>query len=339
MSHALHPATDPRCPECHGEGYTVGRDGEHARALQCGCTGVCPHCRDTGWVAVSDERRARRTRCACHRLTQRIKAFNEARIPARHSNSTRMSFEPSGPALIGFKAVNAYLERYEPGDENRGMVLHGDVGRGKTHLLVALVRDLIFRHGVTARFVEFSHLVGDLKAGFDIGRGTHSLLDPLVRVDVLAIDELGKGRNTEFEGTVVDELVSRRYNAAQPILATTNYAPGAATGNAVGNLAQPRRTQPVLSRSGGGSGLLPAARDVRLRRVRRGRLARDEARAFLTAPGPPVGPIALGSATPLPQGAPARGLLGPLSDLRSVSARGPCRGVAHRPRRALRGRG
>ena len=102
-------------------------------------------------------------------------------------------------------------------------------------------------YGVTVRFVEFSHLVGDIKAGFDAGRGSHTSLDPLVRVDVLVIDELGKGRNTEFEGTVVDELVSRRYNAAGTILATTNYAPGAATGKAAPNFASARPAAPSLA--------------------------------------------------------------------------------------------
>jgi len=177
----------------------------------------------------------------------RIRAFNEVRIPARHAGSTRASFDPGGPRMQGFVAVNKYLEGFRAGHENRGLVLHGEVGRGKTHLLVALLRDLVFRHGVTARFVEFSHLVGDLKAGFDVGRGSHSLLDPLARVDVLAIDELGKGRNTEFEGTVVDELVSRRYNAAAAILATTNYLPGASTGRAAANFADNRKSAPTLA--------------------------------------------------------------------------------------------
>lgn len=251
MNHALqlHPATDPQCAICHAEGhggYVVERDGEVARAKLCACTGECPHCRDTGWVAVSTERRARRSRCQCMEMHRRIKAFNEAQIPARHAGSSLRSYDGNVPgAMPAFMGVSKYVRDYEPGHENLGMVLHGDVGRGKTHLLIAMLRELIFLKGVTARFIEFSHLVGDLKAGFDIGRGTHSVLDPLVRVDVLAIDELGKGRNTEFEGTVVDELVSRRYNAAATILATTNYEPKAATGRKVGNAAQPEM-QPTL---------------------------------------------------------------------------------------------
>ena len=215
-------------------------------ARPCACSASCPLCKDTGWIAVSDERRARRARCTHVRLSHRITAFNEAAIPARHAQSTRVSFVPAGEPMQGFMAINAYLDRFEPGEENRGLVLHGQVGRGKTHLMIALLRDLIFRYGITARFVEFSHLVGDLKAGFDIGRGTHALLDPLVKVDVLAIDELGKGRNTEFEGTIVDELVSRRYNAAKPILSTTNYEPGRATGRAAGNMARGATSVPTL---------------------------------------------------------------------------------------------
>ncbi len=241
----LHPNIDARCPKCLGDGYLIERDGEYAVARRCPCVGRCPHCRDTGWVASSKERRAPKSRCICGVLERRIKAFIEARIPARHSASTRANWDASGARMQGFMAVNGYIRSWEPDEDNRGLVLYGDVGRGKTHLLVALIRDLIFEQGVTARFVEFSHLVGDLKAGFDMGRGTHALLDPLVRVDVLAIDELGKGRNTEFEGTIVDEIVSRRYNAASVILATTNYAPGAATGQAASNFAA-KKSVPTL---------------------------------------------------------------------------------------------
>lgn len=233
----LHPGIQPNCTTCQGTGYRVERDGEWARAVACACIGPCPHCRGTGWRTVGEGARPAKGRCECGVLHTRIQAFNSAQIPARHANSTLLSFDSTGPRMPAFMAVAGYLKAFDPSDENPGMVLHGDVGRGKTHLLVAMIRELIFTTGVTARFVEFSHLVGDIKAGFDKGRGGHSLLEPLVRVDILAIDELGKGRNTEFEGTVVDELVSRRYNAARPILGTTNYAPGAPTGNQVANFA------------------------------------------------------------------------------------------------------
>jgi DNA replication protein DnaC len=87
--------------------------------------------------------------------------------------------------------------------------------------------------------VEFSLLLQDLRAGFDRGAPTAELMAPLLSVDVLAIDELGKGRNTEWETVVLDELVSRRYNAMGTLLGTTNFAPRS-TGVAVPNLAAAR---------------------------------------------------------------------------------------------------
>ena len=63
------------------------------------------------------------------------------------------------------------------------------------------------------------------RAGFSTKTSTTAILDPLLDVEVLAIDELGKGRCTDWELAVVDELISRRYNAMATILATTHYAP------------------------------------------------------------------------------------------------------------------
>jgi DNA replication protein DnaC len=147
-----------------------------------------------------------------------------------------------------FVAAQALSAKYRNGEVNRGFVLWGDVGRGKTHLLVAAVRHLALERGVRCRFVEFSHLLSALKARFDKGGGAAGLIDELVAVEVLAIDELGKGLLTEWELTVVDEIVSRRYNAARTILATTNYTPGPPTGNARPNLADGRsEVQPSLS--------------------------------------------------------------------------------------------
>jgi len=228
------------CPICRGERFLV-RPGAHtAEAEVCACVGRCRACRGTGFVAVSDDPRAPRRRCDCQKLEGRVRAFREAGIPNRHAGSTLLSYDHSGARTAGFAAVSKWLKQFDPAGDNRGLVLWGEVGRGKTHLMVAVLRELVLRHGVRARFVEFSHLLADLRAGFDVGRGMAPLLDPLVRVEVLAIDELGKGLRTDFELNVIDELVSRRYNAMLPTLATTNYGPGPATAQPQPNLSEVR---------------------------------------------------------------------------------------------------
>jgi DNA replication protein DnaC len=227
------------CPDCAGQGYTVGREIERAHARRCACVARCPLCRGSGWTPADDSPRPRMRRCVCTVLDDRISAFNQANIPGRHAHSTRnpSSFRPSRPVMPAIAAVSRFLKEFRPQEENRGLILHGDVGRGKTHLLVAMLRELALDHGVSCRFVEFSHLLSDLKAGFDNGTAPSILIEPLVRVEILAIDELGKGQHTDWALTVLDELVSRRYNAGKTILGTTNHPPGPPSGVSAGNLA------------------------------------------------------------------------------------------------------
>ncbi len=242
------PGATAGCPNCRGQGYVVEADGEWAHARRCDCVDACTLCEDTGYELVRGEgRRAARRRCRCHTVLDRMTAYNGARVPARYAHCTRASFQRKSKGQRDvFLGVSRYLKAYVPGDRNRGMVLYGDVGRGKTHLATALLRELVFDHGVTARFVEFSHLIADLKYSFDKGTGAADLLAPLVRVDVLLIDELGKGRATEWEGTVLDELVTRRYNGDATILGTSNYAPGDSTGVTAPNLANTAGRRPAL---------------------------------------------------------------------------------------------
>ncbi|MBU0553328.1 ATP-binding protein [Myxococcota bacterium] len=104
-------------------------------------------------------------------------------------------------------------------------MLYGNSGTGKTHLMVAAIRRLVLERARPIRFVEFVHLLSDMKASFgDRSRG-QDLITPLVEVPVLAIDELGKGRGTDWEMSVLDELISKRYNTERTTLFTTNYDP------------------------------------------------------------------------------------------------------------------
>ena len=38
-----------------------------------------------------------------------------------------------------------------------------------------------------------------------------------------AIDEIGKGRLTEWEMSIIDDIISRRYNALKPLLGNPNH--------------------------------------------------------------------------------------------------------------------
>ena len=240
----LPPPSEPgrSCPDCGGHGIAFQTVGEYAVARRCGCMESCPRCLDSGTVTALVDGVPRTGRCRCQRPKDRARLFSAAQIPGRYTRATLETYTqgiirhaPENMTVL--QDISRWMAQWRPGQENRGLILHGPVGRGKTHLLVAVVRDLILRHGIPARFVEFTRLLSQLKAGYSAGRSGSDVIDPLVDIPVLAIDELGKGRLTDWELTVIDEVISRRYNAMACTLGSTNFRPAPATGAAPANAA------------------------------------------------------------------------------------------------------
>lgn len=186
----------------------------------------CPWCGGMGRREVVIDGIRRVGKCRCQIVVDRAALFNVAGIPARHADSTLDSFHTEGElrdAEPARRAVRYWLDHYRPGGEARGFVLEGLPGRGKTHLLCAAVRELVFRHGVAVKFIEFTHLLSRIREGIDRGDGDATTLTPLVQVPILAVDELGKGRKTDWELAIIDEIVTRRYNNGGILLGTTNF--------------------------------------------------------------------------------------------------------------------
>lgn len=243
----FYPPAATNCPHCREMGYIVKPRGEFAQAEVCACVPDCSRCGGTGRMVIENDGVRQIGRCRCQKLPDRIRIFNTAQIPARHARSSFVNFEISDASVIrAFGEAQKWVQDYVPGEENLGLIFWGMVGRGKTHLLVATLRALVFTHGIQVRFVEFSRLLSILKEGYSTGRSDTTLLSELSSIPVLGVDELGKGRLSEWELTIIDEVVSRRYNALGTLLGSTNYRPAEPTGAPPPNLAQPEFERQTL---------------------------------------------------------------------------------------------
>jgi DNA replication protein DnaC len=228
MSEPL-PAAKPACALCGGEGFTFQlRDGR-ALAVPCGCTSECGSCRGQGRVYARDERGYEVLRgCACGADPRRLSLLSGLRLPPKFLDRTLSGYRAYTPSQQrALLRARRFVDEFVPGAAGqRALLFCGPPGTGKTHLLSTMLRELAAKKAVRGRYEEFFLLLSDIRDGFSRNLSSREWLEPLRQVDVLAIDEIGKGgKNREFEQGILDEVLSVRYNAGRPTLLATNYPP------------------------------------------------------------------------------------------------------------------
>jgi len=188
----------------------------------------CPLCEGTGWILVEEDgvELARRCECAEERLRER--ALARAGIPDRYRHCTLDSFEmwnSEDPTLgKSLRVVQEFVDLYPNVD--KGLVLMGPVGTGKTHLAVAALQQIMRekRPPVHGRFADFTSLVLEIQMTFDGSGGSREILRPLVACELLVLDELGAGKTSPWVMDLLYYLVNTRYLENRLTIFTTNYS-------------------------------------------------------------------------------------------------------------------
>jgi DNA replication protein DnaC len=102
------------------------------------------------------------------------------------------------------------------------LILAGGVGTGKSHLAGAAIQAVVPHH--LGLYVKISGLIRMVRATWARGseRTEGEVLDDLIRVDLLAIDEIGLQYGTDAEKTLMLEVIDGRYMARKPTILLTN---------------------------------------------------------------------------------------------------------------------
>lgn len=139
-----------------------------------------------------------------------------------HAESFRTHASSQRRAIIKFTAE--YLQNTRTDLSScKGLLLKGPVGCGKTHIAVALLKDILMQ-GHTGRYYNMVDLLKDLRNTYsDNSTMTESeFLEGVSEPDVLVLDDVGAEKTTEWVNDRVYLIVNTRYEASKVIIVTTN---------------------------------------------------------------------------------------------------------------------
>jgi DNA replication protein DnaC len=203
---------------------------------------VCPQCQGRGWVVELGEGAGKARPCDCRKRDLGPRLLAAADIPQRYGSCTLAQFKVSDPdpkardQLVRALALSQrYVEDFldpEGGFRESALLFVGPPGSGKTHLAVAILRELIERYRVRGRFVDFTSLIHQIQSTFDSrSPGSKSeVLDPVTGAEVLVLDELGAVKPSAWVNDILYLVINTRYTRRFPTLFTTNYLLEAARG-------------------------------------------------------------------------------------------------------------
>ena len=213
------------CKDCHNQGYEVYSDDDYSYARICKCVENCSDCNGSGLNSYeNDQGYSYVDKCkSCGNIVRNVKKYNQAKIPAKFykvlkvdSYIPRTEFQQQALKYVKDHFVIQY-------PHEKGFLLMGPSGVGKTHLAIGAVSELTLERGISCIFKDFFLLLSELRQAYSEGVAENEVLMPLIEAEVLVIDELGKGKSNEWELNILDQLISKRYNASKKTLVTTNF--------------------------------------------------------------------------------------------------------------------
>ena len=199
-------STKPECPKCRAEQIEKEKAAEAEKMAE--------------RKIIEDKMNAQRLKDA------REEAVSRSGIPSQYVASSFGNYRAKTPICADTKRqLMAYAENFDRiRKKGTGIFLYGPTGTGKTHLACALIHALMNKD-VQCVFARTWEVLQDAtEAGFEKAK----VLDPLIKAEVLVLDEVGLQSGTKSEERNLYAVIDSRINARRPTIFTTNVQPDTA---------------------------------------------------------------------------------------------------------------
>ncbi len=189
----------------------------------------CPECGGTGWKPVEKDEVRYVVRCGCRQTERSRQLLEQSRIPRRYEHCAFENFDirrhletgqPSKSLEYARLTANTFVEEY-PLDY--GLLFVGPTGVGKTHLAVAVLRELITTKSAECLFYDFRDLLKIIQDSYNPISQTSELrvLQPVLDIEVLLLDEMAALNPSDWVKETLAYIINSRYNQKKVTLITT----------------------------------------------------------------------------------------------------------------------
>lgn len=187
------------------------------------CDPDCAKCGGLGLLYI--EAQGGYGKCTCHYREKLMAGVQRSGIPDKYRNCRVDDYSPQTPAEHALKAkAVAFVLGFETGA--RGLLIHGNVGNGKTHLSVGILTGVIkTRDGkpmVQPVFACVEEWLASIKADFNKETEQSHAFERACEAPLLCLDDFGAERHTPFSEGEINRLINARYNSQQTTIITTN---------------------------------------------------------------------------------------------------------------------
>lgn len=184
----------------------------------------CPQCQDRGYITPG-------ILCECYKQERLDAIFRQSGVKGEMTRQTFENFKVSfykDPKVMEAKVARCkeFVKKLKNKEKQNNLFFTGDVGRGKTHLSVAIA-NAVLKQGNTVIYKRTDDLL-DIIREYKFQRDSSSIenlnnqLQYLKEVDLLIIDDLGSENITPFAANQIRILIEDRNVLNKPWIINSN---------------------------------------------------------------------------------------------------------------------